>query len=312
VKLIEFPIRRHQFTLVAFLCVAALGVAAFLGMPREEDPYIKAPGFLVTGVYPGADPVDLEREFAKPVEDRIAELDDVSRIETNVADGVAVIAVEFEAHTDADRKLDEVTREVNSLRPLLPPSIRQIDITRWGPTQVNIVQLALVSPDAPYSELEDAARDLEDVLKAVDGVRSTDSWAYPDRELRVQLDPARMERLGVTPQLIGQAIQAANSSLPAGVIDLASRSFSVQTGGGYDDIEQLRATVVRTAGGQTVRVADVADVAWAEGQHTHLGRYNGERAVFVTATQSPATTSSRCRSVSMRRSMPSNPRCPRA
>src|SRR5687768_8956626 len=236
-KLIEFPIRRHQFTLVAFMCVAALGISSFLSMPREEDPYIKAPGFLVTGVYPGADPVDLEREFAKRVEDRIAELDDVSRIETNIADGVAVVAVEFEAHTDVDRKTDELTREINALRPELPASIRQIEIRRWGPTQVSIVQLALVSPDAPYSELEDMARDLEDVLKAVDGVRSTDTWAYPERELRVQLDPARMERLGLTPALVAQAIQAANSSMPAGVIDLDTRSFSVQTGGGYDSIE---------------------------------------------------------------------------
>jgi len=286
-SLIEFPIRRHQFTLVAFLCVAALGITSFLGMPREEDPYIKAPGFLVTGIYPGADPVDLEREFAKPVEDRIAELDDVSRIETTIGDGVAVVAVEFDADTDVDRKTDEVTREVNALRPQLPAAIRQIEVKRWGPTQVNIVQLALVSPDAPFAELEDAARDLEDVLKAVDGVRSAASWAYPQRELHVQLDPARMERMRVTPALVAQAIQATNSSLPAGVVDLDTRSFSVQTGGGYDSIEALRATVIRTAGGQTVRVEDVADVSWNEAQHTHLGRYRGERAVFATATLQP-------------------------
>ncbi len=286
-RLIEFPIRRHQFTLVAFLCVVALGVAAFLGLPREEDPHIKAPGFLITGIYPGADPVDLEREFAKPVEDVIAELDDVTRIETTVADGVAVVAVEFAAHADADRKTDEVTREVNALRPTLPAAIRAVDVQRWGPTQVNIVQLALVSGEAPYRELQSAANDLEDVLKAVDGVRNTDAWAYPARELRVQLDPARMQRLGVTPQLVAQAIQAANSSIPAGVIDLGPRSFSVQTGGGYDRIEALRDTTVRAANGLPVRVGDVAEVSWAEAQHTHVGRYNGQRAVFVTATQQP-------------------------
>lgn len=284
-KLIEFPIRRHQFTLVAFLCIAALGVQAFLNLPREEDPHIKAPGFLVTGVYPGADPVDLEREFAKPVEDRLAELDDIRRIETNVGDGVSVVAIEFEAWTDSDRKLDEVTREINALRPTLPAAIREIEVRRWGPTQVNIVQLALVSPDAPYAALEDAARALSDVLKAVDGVRSSDTWAYPDRELRVQLDPARMERLGVTPAQVAQALQAGNSSLPAGVVDLSTRSFSLQTNGGYRHIDAVRDTVVRAPGGAAVRVGDVAEVSWNEAQHTHVGRFNGERAVFVTATQ---------------------------
>lgn len=286
-KLIEFPIRRYQFTLVAFLCVVALGLTSFLNLPREEDPYIKAPAFLVTGIYPGADPVDMEREFAKPIEDALTELDDVTRIETTIADGVAVVAVEFEADTDADRKFDEVTREVNALRPGLPASILSLEVKRAGPTQVNIVQLALVSDDAPYRELEEAARDLEDVLKGVDGVRGTDSWAYPKRELRVQLDPARMQRLGVTPQQVGEAIRATNSSVPAGVVDLGPRSFSVQTGGGYESIEELRATVVRVANGLPVRVGDVADVFWAEAQHTHIGRFNGERAVFVTATQKP-------------------------
>jgi multidrug efflux pump subunit AcrB len=285
VKLLEFPIRRHQFTLVAFLCIAALGIYAFLNLPREEDPHIKAPGFLITGVYPGAEPVDLEREFAKPVEDRLAELDDVRRMETTVVDGVAVVAVEFEAYTDSDKKLDEVTREVNALRPGFPASIRRIEIERWGPTQVNIVQLALVSKDAPYTELEDAARDLADVLKAVSGLRSSDTWAFPERELRVELQPARMAQLGVTPDLIGRALQSGNSNVPAGVIDLATRSFSLQTTGGYKHIDDVRNTVVRAQGEALIRVADVAKVSWSEQQQTHIGRFNGERAVFVTATQ---------------------------
>jgi multidrug efflux pump subunit AcrB len=285
VKLLEFPIRRHQFTLVAFLCIAALGVYAFLSLPREEDPHIKAPGFLITGVYPGADPLDLEREFAKPVEDRMAELDDLRRMETNIIDGVAVIAVEFEAYTDSDKKLDEVTREVNALRPTLPEAIRRVDIRRWGPTQVNIVQLALVSTDAPYPEMEDVAQDLADALKTVDGVRTADTWAYPERELRVQLDPARMERLGVTPTMVERALQAGNSSIPAGVVDLGTRSFSVQTSGGFSSVDDVRNAVVRAQDTSLTRVADIAEVSWHDKQLTHIGRFNGERAVFVTATQ---------------------------
>ena len=102
-----------------------LGWFAFATIPREEDPYFKIPAFFITAVYPGADPKDLERLVAKPIEDRLAELDDVSKIETTITDGVAVIAIEFEADADADKKFDEVTREVNALRPELPPDIAQ-------------------------------------------------------------------------------------------------------------------------------------------------------------------------------------------
>src|SRR3954467_6961262 len=110
---LEFPIRRYQFTLVAFLCLVALGGFAFNKVPREEDPYFKIPGYTIAAIYPGADPKDLERLVSKPIEDRLAALDDVMKIETSVRDGVSFTAIEFETFADADKKFDEVTREVN-------------------------------------------------------------------------------------------------------------------------------------------------------------------------------------------------------
>ncbi len=91
--LLEFPLRRYQFTLVAFLCLIALGWFAFASAPREEDPQFKLSAFWITAIYPGADPKDLERLVAKPIEDRLAELDDVKRMETTVRDGVSATVV---------------------------------------------------------------------------------------------------------------------------------------------------------------------------------------------------------------------------
>ena len=70
--------------MVAFLCLIALGWYAFASVPREEDPYFKIPGFTVAAIYPGADPKDLERLIAKPLEDRFATLDDVLKMETSI------------------------------------------------------------------------------------------------------------------------------------------------------------------------------------------------------------------------------------
>ena len=96
-SLLEFPIRRYQFTLVAFLCLVALGWYAFVSVPREEDPYFKIPGFTIAAIYPGADPKDLERLVAKPLEDKFAALDDVLKTETSIRDGVSFTAIEFQA-----------------------------------------------------------------------------------------------------------------------------------------------------------------------------------------------------------------------
>ena len=282
---LEFPIRRYQFTLVTFLCLVVMGWFAFASVPREEDPSFKIPAFFITVIYPGADPIDLERLVAKPIEDRIAELDDLKKTETSIFDGVAVIAIEFQAYVDPDKKYDEVTREVNALRPDMPADIARLEIRKLSPGLVNIVQLALVSDTAPYRELEDQARQLRDMLKTVDGVRTSESWAFPARELRVELDVKRMAELNIVPARVIQAIESENANVPAGVIDIGPRSFSLKTSGSYESLDQVRDTVVAAVEGRIVRVRDIATVRWDEQPYSYIGRFNGKRAVFVTANQ---------------------------
>jgi multidrug efflux pump subunit AcrB len=284
-SLLEFPIRRYQFTLVTFLCLVALGWFAFANIPREEDPYFKFSGFLISVVYPGADPKDLERLVVKPIEDRLAELDDVHQMETTISDGVALIVIEFEADTDPDKKFDETTREINALRPELPSDIAQLEIRKAGPSMVNIVQLALVSEDAPYRELEDYARELKDTLKTVDGVRTAETWAFPARELRVEVDLKRMAELGISASRVIDALQSENANIPAGLVDLGKRSFALKTSGSYTNLDEVRDTVVSAVDGRIVRMRDIARVDWESRPLSYIGRFNGKRAVFVTANQ---------------------------
>jgi multidrug efflux pump subunit AcrB len=284
-QLLEMPIRRYQFTLVLLLCLAVLGVYAFQSIPREEDPYIKFPAFFVTAIWPGADPQDLERSIAKPIEDRISELDGVHKLETTLVDGVSFIAVEFEASYDPDKKYDELVREINALRPTLPGELATLEIKKISPSEVNIVQLALVSTTASYAQLEDAARRLKDVLKSTNGVRTAESWAYPPRELRIAVDLQRMAQFHVTPGQLLQALQSENANIPAGFVDAGQRSFSLKSSGGFSSLDQVRDTVIVGAGGRIVRVRDVATVEWTNATFSYAGRYNGKRAVFVTASQ---------------------------
>jgi multidrug efflux pump subunit AcrB len=281
---LEFPIRRYQFTLVAFLCLIALGWYAFTKVPREEDPYFKIPGYTIAAIYPGADPKDLERLVSKPIEDKLAALDDVMKIETSIRDGVSFTAIEFETFVDADKKFDEVTREINALRPEFPAET-QIIIRRFSPGLVNTIQIALVSEDAPYRELEDYARGLKDLLKTVDGIRTAESWAYPARELRIAVDLKRMAELNLAPAQVIGAVQSENANIPAGFVDLGPRSFSLKTSGSYTSLDQVRDTVIASVDGRIARIRDVADVSWNTSAYSYTGRYKGKRAVFVTANQ---------------------------
>ena len=282
---LEFPIKRYQFTLVAFAMLVALGISSFLSIPRQEDPYFPIPIYQIIVAYPGAEPRDVERLVVKPIEDRINELDDIKKIESFSNDGLAMMVVEFYSTADAEKKYDEVVREINALRPSLPTEIARLEIKKSNPGLVNIVQFALVSADAPYRELEDQARDLKDMLKAVDGVRTSETWAYPARELRVALDLPRMAELRLAPSRVIEALRSENTTVPGGAIDVGSRSFSVKTSGSYESLDEVRDTVVAAVDGRTVRIRDVAEVQWDTQEYTYTGRFNGQRAVFVTANQ---------------------------
>ena len=284
-KLLEFPIRRYQFTLVAFLCLVAIGWFAFNTIPREEDPFFKSPAFSIATIYPGADPKEIERLVVKPIEDKLAALDDVFKLETNVVDGVSVIFVQFGVNSDADKKYDEVTREVSTVRDTLSPNTANITVRKWSPGLVNIVQIALVSEEAPYSELEDTARRLSDALKAVHGVRTAETWGYPARELRVALNLARMAELKITPTQVMQALQSENAAIPAGFIDMGARTFSLKTSDSFRSINDVQDVIVASRDGQLTHVKDIADVRWDNAPISYTARYNGTRAVFVTAQQ---------------------------
>lgn len=282
---LEFPVRRYQFTLVAFALLAALGWSAWQNIPRQEDPYITATAFQIVAVYPGGEPREVERLIVKPIEDRLAELDDLKRIDSSSFDGTASVIPEFYSDIDAERKYDEIIRELNALRPLLPAEITRLEVKKLNPGYVNILQFALVSEDAPYRELEDYARRLKDQLKTVEGVRTAEIWALPRRELRVALDLQRMSELKLAPSRVVQALQSENISIPGGTVDVESRSFNIKTSGSYASLDEVRDTVVASIGGRSVRVRDIAEVSWDTQQHDYVGRFNGRRAVFVTANQ---------------------------
>ncbi|MBO6677171.1 efflux RND transporter permease subunit [Parvibaculum sp.] len=283
-----FAVRNWQFTLVVFAMLAAIGANAFNTIPRAEDPDMKGPFAIVNVALPGADPADIEKLVIRPIEDAINRLDDLEEINSRAEDGLAIIQVEFDWSTDPDKKYDDVVREINALRPTLPDGIRRLDVNKFRTSLTNIVQVALVSETAPNRVLEDLADDLTDEIYRVPGVRDADVWALPQSEVRVSLDFGRLAALGIPVTAVANAVGAEAAELPGGPIHAGARRFNLKTAGGYDDLEEIRGTVVGNFGGNIVRVRDVAEVSWATEEATYLGWYNGERAAFVTANQKEA------------------------
>jgi multidrug efflux pump subunit AcrB len=288
VRIWAFSVNRWQFTLVLFGLLAAVGVNSLMNIPRSEDPEFHVPIPTVVAVYPGADPVDIERLVVQPIEDAINELDDIKKIESRSMDGVGVIRPEFSWDTDPDKKYDEVVREVNRIRGELPAGLASLEVRKAGSGMVNIVQLALVSEDASYRELHQIASDLRDSIETVSGVRRSEVWAMPEPEVRVAIDLERMGRAGVTLGQVEQAVRGGNATVPGGAVDVDLRKYNLKTSGGYDSLDEIAETIVASHGGKVVKLRDVADVSWETAEERYVGRYNGRRAVFVTANAKDA------------------------
>ncbi len=280
-----FAVRQWQFTLVLFGLLVAVGLNSYVNMPRAEDPSFSFPAVTITVGYPGADPAEIERVLIDPIEEALNELDDVKKVVSFANDGLGLVHIEFHYVGDPEKKQDDVIREFNRLRPQLPADLKYIDIRRAGPARVNILQSALVSDTAPWRELEKWAGELEDRLERVPGVRQSESWAYPTSEIRIAVDLDRLGRTAVTLQQLATAVQAENTSIPGGSVDAGARRYDLKTTGSFHSLQEIEDTVVGATRGRIVRLRDVATVSWATGEHTYLGRYNGHRAVFVTASQ---------------------------
>ncbi len=281
-SIVSFSVRNRQFMLVAFVAMLAMGAFSMLTIPRAEDPTFPIPVYPIVAVYPGASPTDIEQLVVDPIEDRVRALEDLKDVKTSIEDGLAVIIPEFDVSVDADRKYDEILREVNALRGDLPSDLAVLEVQRINAADVNIAQFALVSETAPYHELDKAARKLRDDLARLPGVKKAETWGYPRREARVSIDAGRLAELGIPLTRVLQAVGGESLNIPGGSADVGNRRFNVKTSGGYRSLEQIRATVIAGAPGATVRLGDVAEIDWDYETVAYTARSNGKRAVWIT------------------------------
>lgn len=282
-KIAEYAIKNYQFTLIMVLMVIALGVSTILNMPRSEDPELDAPSFPVVVVYPGTSPKDMEELVVKPLEQKIYGLDDIKRIKTNINDGLAVLLVEYKYESNVDDKYQELVREVNGLRSQLPQDIHSIEVKKIGPTNVNILQMALVSENASRDKLKKVAEDLQDVLEKIPGLKNVEIQGLPEQIIRVDLQPDKLAHLNIPVNYIAGALQSEIANIPGGSVNEGSKSFNIKTNGNYRNLEEIKNTIVFSSGGKNIFLGDVASVYFDYAQEKHITRLNGHRSVTVIA-----------------------------
>lgn len=286
-KISEYAVKNYQFTLVIFLMIVALGVTTILNMPRSEDPELNAPQFPIVVVYPGTSPKDMEELVVEPLEREITSLENIKRVKTSISDGVAVLFVEYKYESNVEEKYQELVREVNALRNELPKDIASIEVRKVIPSDVNVVQIALISENASREKLKKYAEDLQDELEKVKSLKKVEIHGLPKRIVRADLQLEKMAQMRLPLEAVLGSVQSEVANIPGGSVDAGNKSFNIKTSGNYSDLDEIRNTVVYSVNGRNIFLSDIANIYFSYEEEKHITRLNGWRSVFVTAAQKP-------------------------
>ncbi|KGJ06485.1 Multidrug efflux pump subunit AcrB [Paracoccus halophilus] len=275
-----WSIRQPVPAIAAFLVLLMVGLYSFSRMAVTAMPNIDLPVVSVVISQPGAAPSELTRQVIQPIEDSIASITGVRHITSAATDSTARIYVEFELEVDSDRAVNDVKDAVANVRADLPESIIEPLIKRLDVTGMAILTYAVSDPGKSIEELSDfvddvIARDLSNVA----GVASIERIGGADRQINVDLDPARIEAFGLTAAEVSEQLRAKNIDLGGGRGDLAGTEYSIRALGSADDVARLAATPILIGQGRTVRLDDLGRVSDGASEERSFALLDGQPVV---------------------------------
>ncbi|WP_442591458.1 efflux RND transporter permease subunit [Pedobacter sp. AW31-3R] len=284
-KITNFAVKNYQFTLIIFMLVAVVGLLTLFTMPRSEDPTTHPPQYLVTVIYPGTSPKDMEEQVVKPIENKIYGLENIDKILTTVEDGVAAIQIKFKYGVDVDNKYQEISTEINALKNgELPKDIYLIKTEKIASSDVKIIQVALISNTASSKTLRDNADKLKTQLEKITNLREVKYTGMPEQEIRIDMQLDKLAQLKIPFNVVLGSLQSEAADIPGGSINMDDKVFNVKTSGKFKNVEDVANTVIYNAGGKIIYLKDVARVSYKDGTVSHITRINGQRCILVTSS----------------------------
>jgi len=264
-----------------------VGLTTILNMPRSEDPEVRTTGFPIVVVYPGTSPKDMEDLVVDPIEKKLSGLENIKTITSEITDGLAIIMVMYNYGINPDDKYQELIREVNNLRQELPQDIYKIDIKKWLPSNVNVLQIALISDNASTDKLKKASEDLKDELEKLQQLKKVEIHGLSKKNIRVELKLDKMNSMHIPLDAVLGSIQSEGINIPGGSVNAGTKTFNIKTSNNYKSVDEVKNTVVFAANGKNIFLKDIANVYFNFEDSKYITRLNTHRCVFVVAALKP-------------------------
>ena len=265
--------------------ITALGVYAWVTLPRDLIPEIVTYTARISTFYPGASAETVEKLVTSRIEDAIEKVDQIDLITSKSSEGRSDISVQFEeiSDRDFDKRIQDLRNAVDRIKDLPSelldqPEVVAVDISSGVP----MVTVA-VSGNLDESQMKLAAEALEKQIIKIDGVSNIQVAGVRDREIWVEVDPDRLKSYNLVAEQVSLALSQRNLNLPAGVLEVGQSEFLVRTMGEFRSVAEIAETIIKvTTYGTPVRVKDIATVRDTYQEARTLSRINGQPSISLT------------------------------
>jgi HAE1 family hydrophobic/amphiphilic exporter-1 len=262
-----------------FLGVMIFGFISVTNLPVNLFPDVTFPMMIIMTNYPGAGPEEIETQITDPLEKSLGTVNNLDEITSTTSENLSMIMLSFDWGTDVDAAANDVRDVLGYLTPYLPEDADYPLIFKFDISQQPVVMYT-IGGDINQMELDQIAEDIADRLQRVGGVAASYAMSDALREIQIVLDPLKLKGTGITPDQIQSVIQAQNINYPLGNIESGKKIYILRTVGEYEDLDEIRNTVVGANNGVPILLSQVADVRSAASEQTSISRTNGAPSIW--------------------------------
>jgi hydrophobic/amphiphilic exporter-1 (mainly G- bacteria), HAE1 family len=279
-----YSIRKPIPSILLFIVLCLMGFVSFMQLPVTRFPNIDVPVVAVTVTQSGAAPTELETQVAKRIEDSLAGVTGVKRLITTLNDGRSQTIVEFQLEVNVEKALNDVKDAIAKVRPELPRTIDEPIVEKIDVEGQAILTYAVSSPGMT---LEQLSWHVDDVVKrklqGAKGVGRVTRIGGVDREIRITLDPDRLNALGITAAAVNLQLRATNVDLAGGRGEIGGQEQTIRTLGGARTVEELKGSKIILPGGREVRLGELGEISDVYEEPRTFARLNAETPVVTAA-----------------------------
>ncbi|MFV0218232.1 efflux RND transporter permease subunit [Empedobacter falsenii] len=281
-KIAEISIKRPTMIIVLFTILTLGGLFSYTQMGYELIPKFETNVVTISTVYPGASPNEVENSVTKKIEDAVAALENVKKVESKSYESLSVVMVTLNSDANADLALNDAQRKINAIEKDLPDDVDPPSLTKFSLSDLPIITAGVTSDKLTEKDLYDLLdKKIEPVLSRVTGVAQVNLIGGQEREIQVSLDPVKLKGYGLSVPQVQQAILTSNLDFPTGSVKTRENSTIIRLSGKYKSVDELNNLVISSNNGIQVRLSEVAFVQDSQKEVEKIARVNQSSAIIV-------------------------------